>query len=47
MRRFGQLLGNRAVHARQADVEARPQEERVAVAVQVDLGVDRRMLPAA
>ena len=44
MRRLGQLLGDRAVHARQADVQARPQEERVAVAVQIDLGVDRRML---
>ncbi len=36
-----QLLGDGAVEARQADVEARRQEEGAVGEVQVDLGIDR------
>ena len=42
VRRLGQLLRDLAVDARHTDGEARPQEEGIARAVQVDLGVDRR-----
>ena len=42
MRGFGQLLGDRAIHARHGHAETRSQKKGVAGAVEIDLGIDFR-----
>ena len=43
VRRVDEILRDRVVEARQADIEARTQEEAAVAVVQIDLGIDRRI----